>query len=147
MDFHDVIRKISEIYCVDAVDMRILTAIANNSLFAIRNYDCNLQPTKDICRHHFAHVIDRQNLFFVDGDMISLFPGTWESKFGRYDDSCFTFHASPSCFVCTSYVVSNIFWIPPKHQQQRPSTFFYKLNYVCGLFVSEQFQVKRNNIH
>ena len=60
--------------------MRILTAIANNSLFAIRNYDCNLQPTKDICRHHFAHVIDRQNLFFVDGDMISLFPGTWESN-------------------------------------------------------------------
>ena len=75
MDFHDVIRKISEIYCVDAVDMRILTAIANNSLFAIRNYDCNLQPTKDICRHHFAHVIDRQNLFLWMAIRSHYFPG------------------------------------------------------------------------
>lgn len=126
--------------------MRILTAIANNSLFAIRNYDCNLQPTKDICRHHFAHVIDRQNLFFVDGDMISLFPGTWESN---SVGTTTVVHFPRVTIVFRVYVIRRVqhFWIPPKHQQQRPSTFFYKLNYVCGLFVSEQFQVKRNNIH
>lgn len=126
--------------------MRILTAIANNSLFAIRNYDCNLQPTKDICRHHFAHVIDRQNLFLWMAIRSHYFPGLANRN---SVGTTTVVHFPRVTIVFRVYVIRRVqhFWIPPKHQQQRPSTFFYKLNYVCGLFVSEQFQVKRNNIH